>query len=116
MVWRDDPATAQAGTRLPAVRLSGGEQLFDLLGPQFTLLDLTAGQAGRSLVDSAEARGIPMTHLPVDDATLRADWRGRLVLVRPDHYVSWRSAEPPSHWDIVLDVVTGYRVQDPVIT
>ena len=116
VVWRDDPATAQAGTRLPAVRLSGGEQLFDLLGPQFTLLDLTAGQAGRSLVDSAEARGIPMTHLPVDDATLRADWRGRLVLVRPDHYVSWRSAEPPSHWDIVLDVVTGYRVQDPVIT
>ncbi|MBM2616004.1 FAD-dependent monooxygenase [Actinoplanes sp. LDG1-06] len=113
VVWHDN---AGAGTRLPAVRLSGGELLFDLLGPQFTLIDLTHGLHGRPLVASAVARGIPVTHLPVDDDPLRADWRSRLVLVRPDHFVAWRAPERPSDWDAILDVVTGHRVQDHVNT
>ena len=116
VVWQDTARTAPAGTRLPAVRLATGEQLFDLLGPQFTLVDLTASRDGRSLVDAAQARGIPVIHLIVDDDALRADWRSRLVLVRPDHYVAWRGPVRPSDWDAVLDVVTGHRTQDHVNT
>ncbi|GAB2606790.1 putative monooxygenase [Paractinoplanes abujensis] len=114
VIWHDGPEPA--GTRLPAVRTTGGHHLFDLLGPQFTLIDLTSGHDGRSLVAAAVARGIPVAHLPVDDDALRADWRSRLVLVRPDHYVSWRSPRSPADWDAVLDVVTGHRAQDHVST
>ncbi|MBU2665132.1 FAD-dependent monooxygenase [Actinoplanes bogorensis] len=112
-----DPAgLADAGPRLPAVRLSGGEMLFDLLGPQFTLVDLTPGRDGRSLAAAAVARGIPVAHLPIDDAPLRSEWRSRLVLVRPDHVVAWRSPERPSDWDAVLDVVTGHQREVHVFT
>ncbi|MGK5685118.1 FAD-dependent monooxygenase [Actinoplanes sp. URMC 104] len=121
VVWRDGTgpaATTRPGTRLPAVRLGGGEQLFDLLGPQLTLIDLTADGSGAPLVDTAVTRGIPMAYLRIDDRVLRASWRSRLVLVRPDHYVAWRAAAPPSRWELVLDVVTGHSLQaeaqDPV--
>ncbi len=120
VVWRDNPAppvaTTRPGARLPAVRLTGGRQLFDLLGPQFTLLDLTERQDGRCLVEVARRRKIPMTHLSLTDAALRADWQSRLLLVRPDQHVAWRANEPPSDWDGVLDVVTGHRPQDHVNT
>lgn len=114
VVWHDGPEPA--GTRLPAVRLRDGRHLFDLLGPQLTLIDLTGGPDGRSLAAAAVARGIPMAHLPVDDPGLRPAWRSHLVLVRPDQHIAWRAAGPPSDWDAVLDVVTGHRARDHVTT
>jgi 2-polyprenyl-6-methoxyphenol hydroxylase-like FAD-dependent oxidoreductase len=113
VVWRESGNGAtRPGTRPPAVRLPGGEQLFDRLGPQFTLVDLTDDAAGAPLVTSARSRGIPMTHLSVADAVARASWRSRLVLVRPDQHIAWRGDGTPYDWDAVLDVVTGHRVQD----
>jgi hypothetical protein len=104
------------GARPPAVRLPDGEQLFDRLGPQFTLVDFTDDATGTPLVDSAKARGIPMTHLTVADAAVRASWASRLVLVRPDQHIAWRTDDTPSNWDVVLDVVTGHQEQDHVNT
>jgi 2-polyprenyl-6-methoxyphenol hydroxylase-like FAD-dependent oxidoreductase len=121
VVWRETGdrttgATTRPGARPPAVRLPGGEQLFDRLGPQFTLVDLTADATGKPLVDAARSRGVPMTHLPVADAAARAGWRGGLVLVRPDQHIAWRADDAPADWDLVLDVVTGHRAQDHVNT
>ncbi|MEU4155001.1 FAD-dependent monooxygenase [Actinoplanes sp. NPDC026670] len=119
VVWRDagDPSpVARPGSRLPALRTSDGRQLYDLLGPQFTLLDLTDGEDGHTLVDIACARGIPMVHLGLRDAPTLARAGSGLLLVRPDHHVAWRGAGRPSEWDAVLDVVTGHRAQDPAIT
>ncbi|BCJ41104.1 FAD-dependent oxidoreductase [Actinoplanes ianthinogenes] len=79
----------------------------DRLGPQFTLVDVTGSGRGRSLVDTARARGIPMTYLAADDAPLRDRVPGRLLLVRPDQLVAWQSAGDASDWDSVLDRVTG---------
>ena len=105
------PAT-RPGARSPAVRLADGEQIFDRLGPEFTLVDLSGTGTGTPLVASARARGIPMTHLSVPDAAVRASWQSRLVLVRPDQHVAWRAAGTHDDWDAVLDVVTGRRAQD----
>jgi len=123
VVWQEVPdhrgrctTMTLPGTRPPAVRLPDGEQLFDRLGPQFTLVDLTDDALGAPLVASATARGIPMTHLTVTDAAVRASWASRLVLVRPDQHIAWRTDEPPSDWDVVLDVVTGHQRQDHVNT
>jgi 2-polyprenyl-6-methoxyphenol hydroxylase-like FAD-dependent oxidoreductase len=109
------PATAP-GARPPAVRLSDGGQLFDRLGPQFTLVDLSDDGGGTPMVASARARGIPMAHLSLTDAAVRSSWVSRLVLVRPDQHIAWCGDVSPSDWDRVLDVVTGQRVQDHVNT
>lgn len=109
------PATAP-GARPPAVRLSDGGQLFDRLGPQFTLVDLSEDDGGTPMVAEARARGIPMTHLSLTDAAVRASWDSRLVLVRPDQHIAWCGDVSPSDWDRVLDVVTGQRAQDHVNT
>jgi 2-polyprenyl-6-methoxyphenol hydroxylase-like FAD-dependent oxidoreductase len=121
VVWQETgpggagPETAP-GTRPPAVRLRDGGQLFDRFGPQFTLVDLTDGATGTRLVASARARGLPMTHLALTDAAVRARWATGLALVRSDQHVAWRAGTAPDDWSAVLDVVTGHRTQDPVNT
>jgi 2-polyprenyl-6-methoxyphenol hydroxylase-like FAD-dependent oxidoreductase len=100
----------------PFIRQAGGVHLSDLLGPQFTLLDLTDDRSGLPMLAAARARGIPMTHLPVRDAATRACWGSRLALVRPDQHIAWHGVEPPSDWDGVLDVVTGHRSEHHVNT
>ncbi|SNY40768.1 FAD-dependent monooxygenase [Paractinoplanes atraurantiacus] len=99
------------GFRPPAFRLAGGEQFFDRLGPQLTLVDLTDDQGGWPLVTAARARGVPMRHLPMAGAPMPAAWCGRLVLIRPDQQVAWRADGPPPDCDGVLDEVTGVRHQ-----
>ena len=71
---------------------------------------------GRAPRRRAKARGIPMTHLAVTDAAVRAGWASGLVLVRPDQHIVWRTDDTRSGWDVVLDVVTGRKSQDHVNT
>ncbi|GIF03412.1 FAD-dependent monooxygenase [Actinoplanes siamensis] len=104
------PRTAgRPGFRPPAFRLAGGDHLFDRLGPQFTLVDLTAGQHGWPLLSAARARGIPVRHLPVTGVPMPAAWPGRLVLIRPDQQVAWCANDVPADCGAVLDQVTGTR-------
>jgi 2-polyprenyl-6-methoxyphenol hydroxylase-like FAD-dependent oxidoreductase len=105
---RITPSTWPGG-RPPAVRLADGGQLFDRLGPQLTLVDLTDGAEGRALAGVAKARGLPVAHLPVYDPAVRACWGRRLVLVRPDQYVAWRDDRMPEDWAAMLDTVCGRR-------
>jgi hypothetical protein len=98
------------GRRPPAFLLDGGVQLFDRLGPQFTLVDLTRQQAGRPLVTAARERGIPVRHLAAGHAAAPAGWPGRLLLVRPDQQVAWcSSGAAPADPAGVLDDATGAR-------
>lgn len=106
--WRRVTASTFPGVRAPAVRLADGRQLFDEMGPGFTLVDLTGYDLGKPLVQEARRRGIPIRHLPVDDAAVRACYERDLVLVRPDHYVAWRDDSAPDSPDAVLDRVTGH--------
>ncbi|WP_305783998.1 FAD-dependent monooxygenase [Symbioplanes lichenis] len=110
----DVAGTAEAGARLPAVRLTDGANLFDRLGPQLTLVDLTEERTGEPMVAAADKRGIPMTHLSLADATVRASRLSRLLLVRPDQQVAWDGDHAPADWDRVLDAVTGRVRQDHV--
>jgi 2-polyprenyl-6-methoxyphenol hydroxylase-like FAD-dependent oxidoreductase len=119
VIWTDDrpqcakpddvQPTIAPGGRAPAVRLADGSQLFDRLGLELTLVDLTDDGTGRALVDAALGREIPMVHLPTADPTVRARWRHPLVLVRPDQHVAWRADTAPDDWDTVLDLVTGRK-------
>lgn len=112
--WRRITATTWPGARAPAVRLADGRQLFDLFGTGFTLVDLSGEGVGEPMVKEAKRRGIPMTHLALDDAATRSCWERDLVLVRPDQHVAWRDDDPPADWEAILDRVTGRG--DPVNT
>lgn len=97
--WAAYVPTTWPGGRPPA--------LFDRFGTGFTLVDLSGVDSGAVLVKEAARRGIPMTHLPVGDPAVRAEWERDLVLVRPDQHVAWRGDVPPDDWGAVLDQVTS---------
>jgi 2-polyprenyl-6-methoxyphenol hydroxylase-like FAD-dependent oxidoreductase len=107
--WDRINPTTWPGCRVPAVRLTNGEQLLDLVGGNLSLVDLSGRGIGETLVKEARQRGIPMIHLPLSESSVRACWERDLVLVRPDQHVAWRDDEPPQSWDDVLDRVTGHR-------
>lgn len=94
---------AKPGHRLPHARLADGTSLYALLGPDFTLLDLGAGDAAASAAaHDARGRGIPLVTVVAPE--LRPHYKADLVLVRPDRHVAWRGGRVP---EMVWDVVRG---------
>ncbi|WP_067501986.1 FAD-dependent monooxygenase [Actinoplanes sp. TFC3] len=102
-----DLAGAFPGARAPAVRMADGGELFDKLGPQFTLVDQTEAGEGEELVATAEAQGLPIKHLPVRDPLVRDRWAADLVLIRPDQHIAWHSGGSPAGWKHLLDAMTA---------
>lgn len=106
--WRRITPTTWPGGRAPSVRLRDGTALFDLLGRELTLVDLSGENAGKPMVDEAVLRHIPVTHLAVEDEDARQVWERSLVLVRPDQHVAWRGDAAGPEWNSVLDRICGY--------
>lgn len=108
--------TTWPGGRPPSVHLADGSDLFDRLGPQFTLVDFSAcsgssGSAATSgandLRNAAKACGLPMQYLPLHDPHARGLWERDLVLVRPDQHVAWRGNAAPADAQALMDQVRG---------
>lgn len=105
--WDRIVATTWPGGRVPSIRLADGTELFDLLGPELTLVDCTGGTAGKPIARAAEQLGVPLSLLGIDDPGVRRVWERDLVLVRPDHHVAWRGDESPADVTALLDRVRG---------
>jgi FAD-dependent monooxygenase len=101
------------GMRAPHVTLRDGISIFDKLGPNFTLVEFsnTENRGAQYIVDAAEELSVPLIHLQLtdEDESFKV-WGERLVLVRPDHHVAWRSARVSSmaEADRVIRVIAGY--------
>jgi hypothetical protein len=106
--WGRIPPSTWPGGRAPSIFTAGQTPVFDLLGKDFTLVDLSDRHAGKDLAAEASERGIPMRYLPLGDNTVREPWERDLVLIRPDQHVAWRSDRVPDHWAAVLERVTGH--------
>jgi len=109
--------TARAGHHLaPQPRTDGGD-LFDTLGPGFTLLVLgDSGSSGdgasrdRWVTDAVQAardRGLPLSVVREPAASVREAYGAPLVLVRPDEFVAWSGAESSELPLRVIDRVRG---------
>lgn len=102
----DDPnryvASATPGGRAPHAWLVDGRSLFDVLGPEFTLLRV-AGDADLGPLQCANAENpVPITIVDVRDHNLRSLYEADLALVRPDQIVCWRGDEIPAAPDALL--------------
>ncbi|GAA2037425.1 FAD-dependent oxidoreductase [Catenulispora yoronensis] len=98
-----DLGTAAVGRRLAHRQLSDGRSLFDVLGPDLSLL---AGPDARAQADAfeqaAETCGVPVTRLD-----LAASSTAPLVLVRPDQVVAWQGAGVPDARKLIDQVRGG---------
>jgi len=103
--------TARPGSRAPHAWLSPGRSTLDLFGRGFVLLEFgEATGATSGLTAAAGAAGVPLTVTRLDDADAAALYAARLVLVRPDGHVAWRSDTAPDNPAELLEVVRGARV------
>jgi 2-polyprenyl-6-methoxyphenol hydroxylase-like FAD-dependent oxidoreductase len=85
---------ARAGHHLAPAMLDSRDQVFDQLGPGFTLLALAAQpDAVRAWRDAATALGVPLTVLEDEAQGEAARYGAQLVLVRPDQFVAWSSSD-----------------------
>ena len=117
--------TTWPGARLPHLWLDDGNPLHDVLGGGFTLLRIqAAGGPGpgmpaapadrgtvvfaRELAAEFGRRGAPLDLVEVTSAAAQAVYPGhRLLLVRPDLHVAWRSGDSMPTAAALAALVTG---------
>jgi 2-polyprenyl-6-methoxyphenol hydroxylase-like FAD-dependent oxidoreductase len=100
--------TARPGARAPHVWLKDGRSTLDLYGHGFVLLRLGATPpSADSIAAAAKARGVPLTAIDIAQPDVLAAYERRLVLVRPDGHIAWRSDAAPADAGTLLDTLRG---------
>jgi len=100
--------TTWPGARAPHVWLQDGRSTLDLFGHRFVLLVLSSKIIGISAFTSAaEAVGLPLQVVALDEPRARDTYERPLVLVRPDGHVAWRGDSVPHDVVDIIDQVRG---------
>jgi hypothetical protein len=100
--------TARPGSRAPHAWMRDGGSILDLLGTGFTLLRFGNNRTeAKGLLDAAESRGVPLVAIDIDDPDIARLYEQKLVLVRPDGHVAWRSNADPEDPLWIIDRVRG---------
>ncbi len=100
--------TARAGHHLPPQRLSTGRNVFEELGPYFTLLALDADdRAVAALTEAAKALCVPLRIVRDAYRDGRMAYQAKMILVRPDRYVAWAADVAPQEVKAVLGKVVA---------
>ena len=108
---RDYRQTSHPGGRAPHAWLADGCSTLELFGRGFTLLRLGRNAPDTtSLANAAAQRGVPLDVVAIEDPKIVALYERRLVLVRPDGHVAWRSDAPPPDAAELIDRVRGTKL------
>ena len=100
--------TARPGHRAPHAWLAPGQSTLDLFGRGFVLMRFgTAPADATPLVKAAAERQVPLTVRDIRNEEAAALYQRRMVLVRPDGHVAWRSDEVPADAVWVIDRIRG---------
>lgn len=95
------------GCRTPHLWLADGSSLYDLLGPEYTLLRFGRDAEIAPLVDAARAAGVPLSVLDIDLPVPPEPYVHKLLLSRPDRHVAWRGDTVPNAPEELIALITG---------
>ncbi|WP_332712768.1 FAD-dependent monooxygenase [Pelagibacterium mangrovi] len=88
-------AKARPGHHLTPRMLSDGRNVYEALGPGYTLLSFgTDDRSTASFAAAARALGVPLTIVSDDENEGRDDYGSPCILVRPDQFVCWTGNSP----------------------
>jgi 4-hydroxyisophthalate hydroxylase len=99
---------ARAGHHLAPQALSSGENVFEALGPEFTLFAFDADPlAARAFEAAARRENVPLEIVRDSFADGREKYGARLMLVRPDEYIVWTGDRVPDDAAALLRRAVG---------
>jgi 2-polyprenyl-6-methoxyphenol hydroxylase-like FAD-dependent oxidoreductase len=98
------------GIRIPHVWLSDGSAIQDVLGDDFTLLDLSGHLDTSPVTAGFAALGAPVTVVQRDEPDARHVYGCAVLLLRPDLHVAWRGNRlpAPSSVERIVKMATGH--------
>jgi hypothetical protein len=101
--------TASPGGRPPHVWLEDGRSLFDLFGPEWTLLQLGGEPAkAASFIAASKRFGVELKVVKLDSLEARQLYEADLTLIRPDQIVAWRENSTIYDCDQLFARLLGY--------
>ncbi len=99
--------TSRPGHRAPHVWIDKQRSVLDLFGKGFTLLRFDPSIDCGAMEAAARACGMPLALVDIQHPEAARVYEKKLVLVRPDLMVAWRSDNMPDHPSAILDRVRG---------
>jgi 2-polyprenyl-6-methoxyphenol hydroxylase-like FAD-dependent oxidoreductase len=99
------------GVRIPHMWLKDGRAMQDVLGDNYTLLDLTSACDTTAIEMAFDRIGAPLEVLHLDDPHIRDVYGCSLLLMRPDLHVFWRGQTLPAAIDELALASTGRNVK-----
>jgi 2-polyprenyl-6-methoxyphenol hydroxylase-like FAD-dependent oxidoreductase len=100
--------TSYPGGRAPHAWLAAGRSTIDAFGRDFTLMRFGDDAPDPNAIEQAfGARRVPLDIMTIADPAISELYERRLVLVRPDGHVAWRSDELPADPHALVDRVRG---------
>jgi FAD binding domain-containing protein/aromatic ring hydroxylase-like protein len=109
--WENSSYTphARPGVRIPHMWLDDGRAIQDVLGDDYTLLDLRGDCDTRALEEAFRARGVPLKILHLNEPRVRGVYGASVFLLRPDLHIVWRGDGPPPDAPALVALATGWR-------
>lgn len=100
---------ARPGARIPHMWLKDGRALQDVLGDDYTLLDLRGDCSTAPIEAAFRAVGAPLAILHLDEARVREVYGASVFLLRPDLHIVWRGDGPPPDPIALAALATGRK-------
>ena len=99
--------TSRPGARAPHAWLKDGKSTLDLFGKGFVLLKFDAAVSSSTLEAAAADLGMPLEVVVLDEPQVADLYEFRMVIVRPDGHVAWRSNEQPDDAVQLISLISG---------
>jgi 2-polyprenyl-6-methoxyphenol hydroxylase-like FAD-dependent oxidoreductase len=99
--------TARPGSRAPHAWIAEGKSTVDLFGGGFVLLRFDGAPETSAIETAFAGRKVPLETVAIANPEIAQLYANKLVLVRPDGHVAWRSDSLPVDPTKLADYVRG---------